>query len=65
MKIPIVTKHKVTTQLSEEVLQFGFRTGIVAATLIGLWALLTFTAALLPTGPLGLIKGYIAAITGG
>ena len=35
-----------------------------ASLLIGLWAAACFLGALVSTGPVGLIKGYFAAVTG-
>lgn len=35
-----------------------------AAALIGLWAVACFVGALMSVGPLGLIKGFFAAVTG-
>lgn len=35
-----------------------------AATLIGLWAVACFAGAVMTAGPLGVIKGYFAAVTG-
>jgi len=35
-----------------------------AAMLVGLWAVACFAGALLTAGPLGLVQGFISAVTG-
>ena len=35
-----------------------------AAALIGLWAVACFAGAVIGSGPLGVLKGYFAAVTG-
>ena len=62
--------NKTKTQVKENVqaLDAAGKVGVAlfggASLLIGLWAVASFAAALVSTGPVGLIKAYFSAITG-
>ena len=64
MKTPIILKEKVDVNITEEVMSFIAKVGTVAGAMIGIWALTALVAGLTSAGPLGLIRGYITAITG-
>lgn len=64
MKTPIVVKEKVDVDLTEEVTGFVAKAGVVAGAVIGVWALTCLVAALINVGPLGMVRGYITAVTG-
>jgi len=64
MKSSIITKEKIKVDAADEILVLGLRTGVVICALIGTWALCSLVAALVNTGPLTMLRGYITAITG-
>lgn len=64
MKSSIITKENITIDTSNEILVLGLRTGVVISALIGVWALCCVVSALINAGPLGMLRGYITAITG-
>ena len=64
MKSSIITKENIKIDAADEILVLGLRTGAVICALIGTWALCTLAAALVNTGLLTMLRGYITAITG-
>ena len=64
MKSSIITKENIKIDAADEILVLGLRTGAVICALIGTWALCTLVAALVNTGPVTMLRGYITAITG-
>jgi hypothetical protein len=59
---------KTNSQVKVNASEVAERTTIAlfgtASILIGLWAVACFAGALLSAGPVGLLKGYLAAVTG-
>ncbi|TKB08341.1 hypothetical protein [Desulforhopalus sp. IMCC35007] len=64
MKSSIITKEKVHIDTTDEIMILGLRTGAVICALIGVWALCSLAAAVIQTGPLAMLRGYLTAITG-
>lgn len=64
MKSSIITKENVRIDTADEILVLGLKTGAVICALIGVWALCSLAAAVIHTGPLTMLRGYITAITG-
>jgi hypothetical protein len=64
MKSSIITKEKVRIDAANEIMGLGLKTGAVICALIGVWALCSMAAAVIQTGPLTMLRGYITAITG-
>ena len=60
--------NKTNTQVKVNASETAERATIAilggASVLIGLWAVACFAAALVSTGPVGLIKAYFSAVTG-
>lgn len=62
--------NKTKTQVKENVQALDATSKLTvsllggAAALIGLWAAACFVGALLTSGPVGVLKGYFAAVTG-
>lgn len=64
MKSPIITKDRVDVDISSEVMAFGFKVGVAGSAIIGIWAACCLLAALVSSGPVQMVRGYITAITG-
>lgn len=64
MKSPIITRDKVEADLSYEIMSFGLKFGTVACVLVGVVAVTCFISALVGSGPLAMLRGYVTAITG-
>lgn len=64
MKTPSITKERIDVNLADEVMLFGARVGVVVCALIGIWAVAALISGLVSAGPVGMIQGYITAITG-
>lgn len=64
MKTPIILKEKVDVDITEEVVSFSAKVGTVVGAMIGIWALTSLFAGLASVGPLGMVRGYLTAITG-
>ncbi|WP_457576101.1 hypothetical protein [Desulfomarina sp.] len=64
MKSIITTSEKTTVNISDEIMGFSLKVGAVIGTVIGIWAMACLVAGLINSGPTGLVKGYITAITG-
>ena len=64
MKSSIITKGNIKINATDEILVLGLKTGAVICALIGTWALCSIVSALVNTGPLTMVRGYITAITG-
>jgi len=62
--------NKTTTQVkvNDQALEVTAKVTVAlfggAATLIGLWAVACFAGAIMTVGPLGVVKGFFAAVTG-
>ena len=64
MKTILETSRRTETDLEHEVSSFVFNITAVSAILIGLWALVCLISGFVVHGPLGMLKGYISAVTG-
>ena len=64
MKSPIITKERVDVDISSEVMAFGLKVGVAGCAMIGIWAVCCLLAALVSSGPVQMVRGYITAITG-
>lgn len=64
MKSPIVLGEKVKVSLADEVMRFGWRLGIAAASIIGVWALCTLMVVCVKLKPLAMLLGYFSALVG-
>ncbi|MFW2365805.1 MAG: hypothetical protein ACN4GW_05270 [Desulforhopalus sp.] len=64
MKSPIITREKIDTDISNEIVAFGFKIGVTGCALVGIWAVCCLLAGLASSGPVQMIRGYITAITG-
>lgn len=64
MKSPTITNENTTVNVTEEVMGFSLKVGVVLSALVGIWGLTCLLAGLINAGPLGMFKGYLTAITG-
>jgi len=64
MNARIETRKKVQTDVGYETGKFAYGVGLTAAALIGLWGAACLIGGLSDAGLVGLVKGYISAITG-
>ncbi len=64
MRTPTITNENTTVDVTEEVMGFSLKVGAVLSALVGVWGLTCLLAGLINAGPLGMLKGYITAITG-
>jgi len=64
MKTSTITNEKTTLNVTKEVMSFSFKVGAVLSALVGIWGLTCLLAGFVNTGSLGMLKGYITAITG-
>lgn len=64
MKSPIITRERITVDVTDETMKFALKVGKVVSGLIGIWAVSCLASAIINIGPLQMIKGYITAITG-
>jgi hypothetical protein len=64
MKTPIITKERVEVDFSHEIMSFGLKFGTVVGALAGMIAVSCFVSALLRSGPVTMVQGYITAILG-
>jgi len=64
MKSPTITNENTTVNVTEEVMGFSLKVGAVLSALVGIWGLTCLLAGLINAGPLGMLKGYITAVTG-
>lgn len=66
MDTPIIAKEMVEVDLdfSEEVTSFGIMSGAVAGGLIAVLAVICLISALISSGPVAMIRGYITALIG-
>jgi len=64
MKTSTLTNENTTLDVTEEVMSFSLKVGAVLSALVGIWGLTCLLAGLINAGPLGMLKGYITAITG-
>lgn len=58
------TQVKVNDQTFEATAKVTVALFGTAATLIGLWAVACFAGAIMTAGPMGVVKGFFAAVTG-
>jgi len=64
MNSPTITNENTTVNVTEEVMSFSLKVGAVLSALVGVWGLTCLLAGLINAGPLGMLKGYLTAITG-
>jgi len=64
MKARIETRNDVRPDVGYETSKFVYGVGLTAAALIGLWGAACMIGGLANVGPVGLIKGFISAVTG-
>ena len=64
MNAPIITKENIQIDLADEVMSFALKAGIVFCCLIGIWGVACIAGGLASAGPLAMLQGYFAAITG-
>lgn len=64
MNTPIITKEKIQVDLADEVMSFTLRSGIAICALVGVWGISCLVSAMVTAGPMAVLRGYIAAITG-
>lgn len=64
MTARIVTKDEAQTDIAEESSKFTTGVIIVVSALIGIWGFACLIGGLTASGPAGLMKGYISALTG-
>ena len=64
MNARIETRKRVKADVGYETAKFTYGVGLTAAALIGLWGAACLIGGLSDAGLVGLVKGYISAITG-
>ncbi|WP_136807055.1 hypothetical protein [Desulfosediminicola flagellatus] len=66
MDTPIIAKEmvEVNVDFSEEVTSFGMMSGAVAGVFIAVLAGICLISALISSGPVEMLRGYITALTG-
>ncbi len=64
MKTPTITNENTTVDVTEEVMSFSLKVGAVLSALVGIWGVTCLLSGLINAGPLGMLKGYISAVTG-
>lgn len=64
MKTPTITNENITVDVTEEVMSFSLKVGAVLSALVGIWGVTCLLAGLINAGPLGMLKGYLSAVTG-
>lgn len=64
MKTPTITNENTTVDVTEEVMSFSLKVGAVLSALVGIWGVTCLLAGLINAGPLGMLKGYLSAVTG-
>ena len=64
MKARIETKKDIRTDVGYETSKFVYGVGLTAAALIGLWGAACLIGGLADTGIVGLVKGFVIAVTG-
>jgi hypothetical protein len=64
MKSSTIINDNTKIDLNDEVMGFSLKVGVVLAALVGVWGLACLTAGLANVGAIGMLKGYVTAITG-
>ncbi len=64
MNARIETRKRVKADVGYETAKFTYGVGLTAAALIGLWGAACLIGGLSDAGLVGLVKGYISALTG-
>ncbi len=64
MKTMIETRTKTETDLQHEVSGFMFTVVSTSAVILGIWGIACLIGGLISSGFIGMIKGYVTAITG-
>ena len=64
MNAHTVARTETTSKVGYEVSRFGLNVGMGMAALIGLWGLACLIGGLATYGVSGMLRGYLAAITG-
>ncbi len=64
MKTQIFTKEKTDLDLSDECSSYGVLLGALICGIIGIWGVACFLGALVSSGPVAMVRGYISALSG-
>ena len=65
MNTRIETRKDVRTDVGYETSRFVNTVGLIAAALVGLWGAACLIGGLADAGLVGLVKGFVSAVTGG
>jgi hypothetical protein len=58
------TKTEIQVEAGYETSKFAHGTGMVMASLIGIWGFACLMSALITIGPMDVVKGYLTALIG-
>jgi len=64
MKSSTLINNNTNIDINDEIMGFSLKVGVVLAALVGVWGLTCLAAGLVNVGAVGMLKGYITAITG-